>query len=371
MMMHPLTPEWRMRGSSEKPQVLFSYVALEDRVPKSHPLRAIRRLVDPVLAQLSPRFDAMYSTTGRPSIPPEQLLRALLLQVLYTVRSERMLMEQLDYNLLFRWFVGLSLDDRVWDPTVFTKNRDRLLTGDIAQAFFAAVVADARQRRLLSDEHFTVDGTLLDAWASHKSFRPKDEPPQGGGAGRNAEVDFEGKKRSNETHQSVTDPDARLARKGGEASRLCYCANALMDNRHGLIVDTEVLPASGTAEWEAGVRMLERQAAQGRTGTIGADKGYDAHRFVTPAEALGFRAHVARKRRQSVIDEALAADPGYMVSQRKRKLVEEGFGWDKTVGLLRKLRHRGTALVGWVFAFTSAAYNLVRMRSLIEAGVCP
>ncbi len=283
-----------------------------------------------------------------------------------------MLVEQLDYNLLFRWFVGLSMDDAVWAPTVFTKNRDRLLNGEVAQALFSLVVQDARRRRLLSDEHFTVDGTLLDAWASHKSFRPKDEPPRGGaGGGRNPTVDFEGQKRSNTTHESGTDPDARLARKNGEASRLCYSANALMDNRHGLIVDTEVLPAGGTAEWEAGVRMLERQARQGRRGTIGADKGYDTHRFVGPAQALGFVPHVARKKRRGVMPEGIAADPAYVISQRKRKLIEESFGWQKTVGLLRKLRHRGRALVGWVFAFTCAAYNLVRMRTLIEAGVCP
>jgi transposase len=362
-----------MRGSDEGEPVLFSYVSLEDRVPRAHPLRTVKKLVDGILRELSPRFDAMYARVGRPSIPPEQLMRALLLQIFYSVRSERLLMEQLDYNLLFRWFVGLGMDAAVWVPTTFTKNRDRLLSGEVAQAFFVAVREEARRRKLLSDEHFTVDGTLLEAWASHKSFRPKDEPPAPGSGGKNPEVDFRGEKRSNATHQSTTDPDARLARKGGTGASLCYSANVLMENRHGLIVDTEVAHATGTAERDSALAMLERQPGRKRRRTLGADKGYDTKEFVAGARERGFTPHVAQntKGRRSAIDARTTRHAGYAVSQRKRKLVEQGFGWDKTVALLRKLRHRGKDLVGWVFAFTSAAFNLVRMRTLILGGVCP
>lgn len=362
-----------MRGSDDREPALFSYVSLEDRVPRDHPLRTVKKLVDGILWDLSPRFDAMYARVGRPSIPPEQLMRALLLQIFYSVRSERLLMEQLDYNLLFRWFVGLGMDDAVWVPTTFTKNRDRLLSGEVAQAFFVAVREEARNRKLLSDEHFTVDGTLLEAWASHKSFRPKDEPPEPGSSGKNPEVDFHGEKRSNATHQSTTDPDARLARKGNTAAKLCYSANVLMDNRHGLIVDTEVAHATGTAERDSALAMLERQPRRKRRRTLGADKGYDTKEFVAGARARGFTPHVAQnaKGRRSAIDGRTTRHAGYAVSQRKRKLVEQGFGWDKTVALLRKLRHRGNELVGWVFTFTSAAFNLVRMRTLILGGVCP
>ena len=362
-----------MRGSDEREPVLFSYVSLEERVPRDHPLRTVKKLVDGILRTLSPRFDAMYARVGRPSIPPEQLMRALLLQIFYSVRSERLLMEQLDYNLLFRWFVGLGMDDAVWVPTTFTKNRDRLLAGEVAQAFFEAVRDEARRRKLLSDEHFTVDGTLLEAWASHKSFRPKDEPPAPGSGGKNREVDFRGEKRSNATHQSTTDPDARLARKGGTGASLCYSANVLMENRHGLIVDTEVAHATGTAERDSALAMLARQGGRKRRRTLGADKGYDTKEFVAGARERGFTPHVARNTvgRRSAIDGRTTRHAGYAVSQRKRKLVEQGFGWDKTVALLRKLRHRGKDLVGWVFAFTSAAFNLVRMRTLILGGVCP
>jgi transposase len=332
----------------------------------------VKKLVDGILQDLSSRFDAMYARVGRPSIPPEQLMRALLLQIFYSVRSERLLMEQLDYNLLFRWFVGLGIDDDVWVPTTFTKNRDRLLSGEVAQAFFVAVREEARTRKLLSDEHFTVDGTLLEAWASHKSFRPRSEPPEPGGGGRNPEVDFRGEKRSNATHQSTTDPDARLARKGNTGAKLCYSANVLMENRHGLIVDTEVAHATGTAERDSALAMLERQPGRRRRRTLGADKGYDTKEFVAGARERGFTPHVAQNTagRRSAIDGRTTRHAGYAVSQRKRKLVEQGFGWDKTVALLRKLRHRGKDLVGWVFAFTSAAYNLVRMRTLILGGVC-
>ena len=360
-----------MRGDRREEDQLFSYVPLEDRVPEKHPLRVIREFVDPILAQLSPRFDAIYAKTGRPSIPPEQLLRALLLQVLYTVRSERMLCEQLQYNLLFRWFVGLGMDGQVWVPTVFTKNRDRLLEGEIAEAFFAAVLAEARRRGWLSDEHFTVDGTLLEAWASHKSFQPKTgQPPRQKARGRNPNRSFRGERRRNDTHESRTDPDARLARKSkGEASRLAYQANVLMENRNGLIVDTEVMIASGTAEREAALRMLDRLPARKRRRTLGGDKGYDTHDFVHEVRDRNFTPHVAQNDsgRRSAIDARTTRHAGYSISQQKRKLVEQSFGWDKTVGLMRKLRHRGIRLVSWMFTFTNAAFNLVRMRTLLGA----
>jgi transposase len=370
-MMEPQSKEHSMRGDRREEDQLFSYVPLEDRVPAEHPLRVIRQFVDPILAELSPRFDAIYAKTGRPSIPPEQLLRALLLQVLYTVRSERMLCEQLEYNLLFRWFVGLGMDGQVWVPTVFTKNRDRLLQGEIAEAFFAAVLAEARRRGWLSDDHFTVDGTLLEAWASHKSFQPKTGRRPGGRAkGRNPSRDFHGEQRRNDTHESRTDPDARLARKSkGQASKLAYQANALMENRNGLIVDTEVMIATGTAEREAALQMLDRLPSRKRRRTLGCDKGYDTQAFVKEVRTRNITPHVAKndRGRRSAIDERTTRHAGYAISQRKRKLVEQSFGWNKTVGLMRKLRHRGAALVRWMFMFTNAAYNLVRMRTLLGA----
>jgi len=356
-----------MRGTDRKQSQLFSYVSLEERVPRKHPLRLMRKFTDRVLAELSPQFEAIYAKQGRPSIPPEQLLRALLLQVLYSIRSERLLMEQLDYNLLFRWFVGLELDDKVWVPTVFTKNRDRLLKGEIAEAFLAGVVREARRRRLLSDEHFTVDGTLLEAWASQKSFQPKDGPPSSGGS-------FRGEKRSNQTHASRTDPDARLARKGpGKEAKLSYQASVLMDNRHGIIVATHVAEASGTAERESALVLLDRLPERKRRRTLGTDKGYDTRDFVADVRERGFTPHVAQNlsNRRSAIDRRTTRHPGYEESQRRRPRVEQGFGWDKTVGLLRKLRHRGRERVGWVFTFTVAAYNLVRLRTLVMAGVSP
>jgi transposase len=356
-----------MRGTDRKQSQLFSYMSLEERVPRKHPLRLMRKFTDRVLAELSPQFEAIYAKQGRPSIPPEQLLRALLLQVLYSIRSERLLMEQLDYNLLFRWFVGLELDDRVWVPTVFTKNRDRLLKGEIAEAFLQGVVREARRRRLLSDEHFTVDGTLLEAWASQKSFQPKDGPPSSG-------ANFRGGKRSNKTHASTTDPDARLARKGlGKEAKLSYQASVLMDNRHGIIVATHVAEASGTAERESALVLLDRLPERKRRRTLGADKGYDTKDFVADVRERNFTPHVAQNRsnRRSAIDRRTTRHPGYEESQRRRPRVEQGFGWDKTVGLLRKLRHRGRERVGWVFTFTVAAYNLVRLRTLVTAGVSP
>jgi transposase len=363
-----------MRGREPEQRVMFSYVNIETRIPREHPLRIVKTLVDEVLRKLSPRFDTMYARGGRPSVPPEQLLRALLIQILYSVRSERLLMEQLDYNLLFRWFVGLGIDDEVWVPETFTVNRDRLLEAEVAHAFFHAVVEQARSRKLLSDDHFTVDGTLLEAWASQKSFRPIDEPPDAKPGGRNPEVNFRGEKRSNATHRSTTDPDARLAKKGNTAAKLAYTASALMENRHGLIVDTEVDHATGTAECDSALAMLDRLPKKTRRRTLGADKLYDTRDFVRGCRERGFTPHVAQNindQRSSAIDARTTRHAGFAVSQRKRKLVEQGFGWDKTVGLLDKLRHRGKKLVSWVYAFTSAAYNLVRLRTLIAAGVCP
>ena len=355
-----------MRGPDEQPGYLFSYVSAESRVPADHPLRPLRTVVDAALRRLSPRFERLYVRWGRPSIAPEKLLRALLLQVLYTIRSERQLVEQLQYNLLFQWFVGLSLDDAVWDATTFTKNRDRLLTGEIAEAFFHEVLAEARAQHLLSTEHFTVDGTLLEAWASHKSFQPRQGSagPDDSDPG-NPSVSFRGERRTNATHQSTTDPDARLARKGdGKEAKLSYAAHTLMENRHGFIVDTAVTPADGYAEVDAALTMLGALPIGGRV-TVGADKAYDQARFVTGCRQLGVTPHVAQKVRHSAVDRRTTRPAGYAISQHRRKRVEEGFGWMKTIGLLRKLRHRGTALVGWIFTFTAAAYNLVRLRTLM------
>ncbi len=358
-----------MRGDHSEPDAMFSYISPAQRVPKDHPLRAIRTMVDEVLHRLWSDFERLYSHTGRPSIPPERLLRALLLQVLYSIRSERMLMEQLDYNLLFRWFVGLSMDDRIWDPTVFTKNRDRLLRGDIAVLFFEQVLAEARQRGLTSDEHFTVDGTLVEAWAGLKSFKRKDgsdsqRPPDDPG---NPTVNFHGQKRGNATHQSTTDPDARLATKGsGQEAKLCFMGHVVMENRNGLAVGARLTQATGTAEREAGVALLGDIPRRRRI-TVGADKGYDQRGFVEPARQQGATPHVARKIRYSAIDGRTTRHATYEVSQRMRKRVEEIFGWLKTVGMTRKVRHRGLPRAGWVFTFALAAYNLVRIRNLSAA----
>jgi transposase len=356
-----------MRGDDEQQQAMFSVLSPEQRVPADHPLRRIREMVDRVLIELSAEFDALYARTGRPSIPPEKLLRALLLQVLYTVRSERLLMEQLDYNLLFRWFVGLNMDEAVWDPTTFSKNRQRLLAGDIARAFFARVLAQAREHQVLSDEHFTVDATLIDAWAGTKSFRRKDsagaKPPDDPG---NPTVDFHGERRSNATHQSTTDPDARLYRKGaGREARLCYLGHVLMENRHGLVVDTEVTLATGHAERETAWDLAVRRPQLHRV-TIGADKAYDARAFVQALRALEVTPHIAQHTtRISALDGRTTRHPGYAVSQRARKRVEEIFGWLKTVGVMRQTRHRGRPRVEWMFTFATAVYNLVRLRTLL------
>lgn len=353
-----------MRGPDEQTSDMFSYLSPEQRVRADHPLRAVRRMTDQVFATLSPRFTKMYSDIGRPSIPPEQLLRALLLQYLYTVRSERLLMEEIDYSVLYRWFVGLGMDDPIWSPTTFSKNRDRLLEGDIASAFFDAVVGQARHAGLLSDEHFTVDGTLLEAWASLKSFRPNDEapqpPPDDPG---NPTVNFHGESRRNDTHRSTTDPDAMLARKGqGKEAKLSYAGHVLLDNRHGLVANVCVTAATGTAEREAALLLLAEAAD---AVTVGGDKGFDVPSFVAGVRARGVTPHVAQKVTGSAIDDRTTRHPGYAVSQRKRKLIEQVFGWLKTVGGLRKLRHRGGERVDWVVTFAAAAYNLVRLRTLL------
>jgi transposase len=341
------------------------------RVRKDHPLRVIRALVDEVLTQLSRRFDTMYASVGRPSIPPEKLLRALLLQMLYSIRSERLLMEEMDYNLLFRWFVGLNADDEVWDATTFSKNRDRLLEANVAKELLAQVVAQARANGLTSDEHFTVDGTLLEAWAGAKSFQPKQDksvpPPDDPG---NPTVNFRGERRSNETHASKTDPEALLARKGeGKESKLSYSGNLLVENRHGLIVEAEVFQANGTAERDAALVMLEKIPGNKRV-SVGGDKGFDTFGFVAECRHLRVVPHVAQNRERrggSAIDDRTTRHPGYAISQRKRKRIEECFGWLKTIALMRKVRHRGIFKVDWIFTFACAAYNLVRMRNLTAA----
>ena len=340
--------------------------------PKIIPLRALRRMVDEVLVGLSPRFTKMYAKRGRPSIAPEKLLRALLLQVLYTIRSERQLMEQLDYNMLYRWFVGLNMDDPIWEVTVFTKNRERLLQGDIAQALFHKVLEQARAQSLLSEEHFTVDGTLIEAWAGQKSFQRKDQPPpppEDGGS--NPTVNFHGEKRSNQTHQSTTDPEAMLYRKsGGSESKLSYLGQVLLENRNGLVVDTRLTRATGTAERDAALDMAARIPGGTRQVTLGGDKNYDTRDFVSKLREAAVTPHVAQnqhERRSSAIDERTTRHAGYAISQRKRKRVEEIFGWIKTVAGLRKIRHRGKQRVGWMFTFAAAAYNLVRIRNLAQS----
>jgi len=360
-----------MRGSDERRDGLFSYVRPESRIPKNHPLRVIRTLADEALGALDAQFAELYAEHGRPSVPPEQLLRALLLQAFYTIRSERQLMEQLNYNLLFRWFVGLSVDDPVWVPTVFSKNRDRLLEGDIAAAFMSAVLNLPRVQVLVSDEHFSVDGTLIKAWASLKSFRRKDgndEPPS---PGRNGERNFRREKRSNETHASTTDPDARLARKsGGQESKMGFTGHLLMENRKGLIVDARLTLASGTAEPEAALDMLGELPAAGNK-TVGADKNYDTAAFVAAARELNVTPHVAQNitaHRGSNIDGRTTRHDGYRVSQVIRKRIEEANGWIKEVGGMAQTKFRGLKRVGWMFTLKAAAYNLIRLPGLLATG---
>ena len=359
-----------MRGDDHDTGPMFSYLSPEARVRPDHPLRPIRRMTDAALQRLSPRFARLYSDLGRPSIPPEKLLRALLLQILYSIRSERLLMEEMDYSVLYRWFVGLSLDDPIWDATTFTKNRDRLLAGDIADAFFAEILAAITADGLISDEHFTVDGTLLEAWASHKSFKPKgtDDPPADDP--KNPTVNFHGQARRNDTHASTTDPDARLYKKAsGREAKLAYLGHLLTENRHGLIVDTAVTAATGTAERDAAIVMLGELPLTSRRLTVAADKLYDTRDWVAAVRTMRITPHVAQHvrpcGRRSAIDGRTTRHVGYALSQRKRKLIEQAFGWMKTVGLFRKLRHRGGRLVDWMFTFGAAAYNLVRWRNLV------
>jgi transposase len=356
-----------MRGSDQRSGSLFSYVDLESRVRRDHPLRPIRAIVNEVLASLSADFEAIYAAgVGRPSIPPERLLRALLLQAFYGIRSERQIMERLEYDLLFRWFAGLGVDDAAWDQTTFGKNRDRLLAGDVAHKFLAAVLAHPKVKRLLSTDHFSVDGTLIEAWASMKSFRPKDGSGDPPAPGRNAEADFHGESRRNDTHASTTDPDARLYRKGpGQEAKLCFMGHALMENRHGLVVDACLTQADGHAERIAALHMIEPRAERPGRITLGADKGYDVEDFVNELRTLNVAPHVAAKAKGSAVDGRSTRHAGYKLSQVIRKRIEEVFGWTKSAAGLRKTRHRGLGRVGWQFTFTLAAYNLIRLPKLL------
>ena len=358
-----------MRGQDTSQEAIFSYGSLEERIPASHPLRPIRRVVDEALRNISGKFSKLYSKIGRPSIAPEKLLRGLLLMVLYSIRSERRLMEELNYNFLYRWFVGLGMDEPVWDATVFCKNRERFIDGEIARRFFDQVLAQADAQNLVSQEHFSVDGTLIEAWASLKSFQRKDDtrpkPPTDDPG--NPTVDFKGEKRRNDTHESKTDEDARLARKGnGQEAKLAYCGNVMIENRHGLVVDVELLQANGTAERDAALVMAERIAGVDRI-TVAGDKGYDTKDFVKELRGMNITPHVAQNTARpggSAIDARTTRHDGYRVSQLRRKIVEEVFGWMKTVGGQRKTKYRGLWRVGWIFTFAAAAYNLVRMRTL-------
>jgi len=356
-----------MRGDGADQGPMFSYISAAQRVPAGHPMRGIREMADVALKALSPEFDRLYSKVGRPSIPPERLLRALLLQYFYGIRSERLLMEQLDYNLLFRWFVGLSMDDEVWDASTFSKNRDRLLEGEIAQRFLQAVLDQASAKGLVSDEHFSIDGTLVEAWASQKSFKPKSGDKGEGPQGRNPHVDFRGKERKNDTHASTTDPDARLYRKGdGQESKLSYLGHVVMENRHGLVVGCEVTHADGHGEREAGRELMNRIARKPHV-TLGADKGYDTADFIASMRELCVTPHVAQNtsRRRSAIDARTTRHPGYRLSQVLRKAVEHPFGWLKAAAGMWQVKVRGKARVRWAFTFGMAAFNLIRMRNLL------
>ena len=358
-----------MRGNDNSTESMFVYLSPESFVPQNHPLRSIRKMVDKALAELDPEFQAMYSHIGRPSIAPEKLLKGLLLQAFYTIRSNRLLVEQIGYNVLFRWFLGISLDEKVWDHSTFSANQQRLVETDIARKFLAKIADQAREKKLLSDEHFSVDGTLIDAWASIKSFHPKDDPPEPP-KGRNEERDFHGKKLKNDTHASTTDPESRLYKKGkGKEAKLSYMGHALMENRNGLIVDTMATLASGTAERDAAAIMVADVPGSKRI-TVGGDKGYDTKDFVQVLRDNNATPHVAQnnKNRKSAIDGRTTRHEGYKTSIKIRKRIEEAFGWIKMIGNLRKTRHRGVQKVDWYFTLTAAAYNLVRMRKLCETG---
>ena len=359
-----------MRGSDERTGELFSYVDIEERVPRNHPLRLIRRIVNEVLAELDGEFAKLYAEDGRPSIAPERLLRALLLQAFYTTRSERQLMEQLQYNLLYRWFVGLGVDDPVWVPTVFSKNRDRLLKAEVARNFLAELLTHKEVRALLSDEHFSVDGTQVQAWASMKSFVAKDgssEPPS---SGRNGERDLHGEKRRNDTHASTTEPEAKLYKKGkGKEAKLSYVGNVMTENRNGFVVEAELRPVSGTVEREAATAMIVRHSPGAQRITVGGDKGFDTADFVADMRALNVTPHVAQNTsgRRSAIDGRTTRHAGYEISQQKRKRVEEPFGWGKTVGGLARPMLRGVKKLDFKFIWTMAAYDLVKLPRLIGA----
>lgn len=361
-----------MRGQEENQGFIFTYLSPEQRVPKNHPLRTIKAFADVVLKEMNPTFKEMYSNTGRPSIPPERLLKAQLLIALYSVRSDRMFCEQLDYNILFRWFLDMNLEEASFDATSFTKNRERLLAHEVSMKFFDAVVGQARKQDLLSDDHFTVDGTMIDAWASLKSFKPEDsgKPPEEGS--RNSDVDFRGEKRSNKTHQSTTDPEARLMRKGpGKEARLSFLGHALMENRNGLCIDIKINEATGYAEREAALDMLERQSKKRvRPKTLGADKGYHASDFVSALRSRNIIPHIAqaKNRKTPGLDKRTTRHAGYAISQRIRKRVEEIFGWFKTVGGLRKTRFRGVERTQEYTFMVGAAYNLLRMSKLAPTG---
>lgn len=355
-----------MRGSTTR-QATFTAITPDQKVPRRHPIRRIRALVEPVLKELSPIFDEMYAVIGRPSIPPEHLLKATLLMTLYSVRSERQFCERLEYDLLFKWFLDLNLEDPAFDASTFSKNRARLLEHDVAGRFMQAVLQEAQRRRFLSEEHFTVDGTLLEAWASLKSFRPRDEQDPPAGTGRNPERDFRGTPRKNETHASTTDPEARLYTKSkGQAAKLCFMAHALMENRSGLLLDILVTQATGTAERDGAITLLKRRRGIHKRATVGADKAYDTRDFIRQCREQDVTPHVAQNTssRRSAIDGRVTRHGGYAVSQRKRKLVEEGFGWMKTVGATRKLRYIGVARNHFWMTMEAVAYNLVRMANL-------
>lgn len=351
-----------MRGDKSIQQCSYSYRTLEDRIPVDHPLRTIHKLTKRILEELSPEFDTLYSRYGRPSIPPEKLLRAMMLQYLYSIRSERLLVERLDYDMLFRWFVGLGMDDYVWHHSVFSKNRDRLLEGDIADKFLSRVIELAREEQLLSDEHFTVDGTLVEAWASQKSFKNKDGSSEGDGG------NFRGEQRKNDTHESTTDPEARLYKKSaGSEAKLSYLGHIMIDNQNGLVVETSYTQSNGTAEREAAVNMVTKFKRRRHRITLGADKAYDTRQFVSELRTRNVTPHVTQNQtnRTSAIDGRTTRHSGYQKSQFKRGRIEKAFGWIKTVALLRKTRHKGVKRGGWVFTFVSAVYNLVRMKNLV------
>src|SRR3984957_18321784 len=352
-----------MHGDDNQQEGMFSYISPEKRVPADHPLRPIRKMVDEILKEMSPKFAKLYSDVGRPSIAPERLFRSLLLQIFYSVRSERMLIEQLEYNLLFRWFVGMEMDEKVWNHAVYSKNRDRLLNEEIAEWFFRRVLE--RAGPIMSDEHFTVDGTLIGAWASQQSFRRKGGKGKPRGPG--GDVDFHGEKRKNQTHESTTDPEARLFKKSKRSeAKLGYLGHVLMENRNGLLVQTFLTEANGRAERDGAMLMAEA-IPSGKRVTLGGDKNYDTREFVGELRGMNITPHVAQNNtnRRSAVDERTTRHAGYEVSQRKRKRVEQVFGWMKMVGGLKKVKLRGIDKVGWLFTFTGAAYNLCRLRNLM------